>query len=196
MDTMEIWKVYAQLDPVVWLVTTTDGSRRGGLIATTITQASIVSEMPRQLVTVNKQHYTHAVIEASGVLAMHLIDETQLDLVWRFGLQSGRDIDKFADLPFRTGVTGSPLLRNAVAWFDCRVEEHMDTGDRTGYLAEVVDGRLERSTPPLTNRRLFELATPDKQKIMQEQYEHDARIDAEAVRRWRAERQPYSGGAS
>jgi flavin reductase (DIM6/NTAB) family NADH-FMN oxidoreductase RutF len=111
-------------------------------------------------------------------------------------LQSGRDVAKFAELPFRTGVTGSPLLRDALAWFDCRVEERMDTGDRTGYLAAVVDGRLERPTPPLTNRRFFELATPDKQKIMQEQYEHDARGDAEAIRRWRAERQWHSGGAS
>ena len=165
MDTAQIWKVYAQLDPAVWVVTTADRSRCDGLIATTVAQASIVSEMPRQLVTIDKQHYTHGLIEASGALAMHLIDETQLDLVWRFGLQSGRDVDKFAELPFCIGVTGSPLLRDALAWFDCRVEAHMDTGDRTVYLAAVVDGRLEREVQPLTNRRLFELATPDKQTI-------------------------------
>jgi hypothetical protein len=57
-----------------------------------------------------KRHHTHALIEGSGAFAMHLIDETQLDLVWRFGLQSGRDVDKFASQPFRTGITGSPLL--------------------------------------------------------------------------------------
>ena len=145
MDLTQIGKVYGQLDPPLWLVTAADGGRRGGMIATTVTQASIVAEMPRQLITVDKRHNTHALIEGSGAFAMHLIDETQLDLVWRFGLQSGRDVDKLAGLKFRAGATGSPLLSEALAWFDCRVEARMDSGDRTVYLAAVVDGQLQRT---------------------------------------------------
>jgi flavin reductase (DIM6/NTAB) family NADH-FMN oxidoreductase RutF len=188
LDVAQIGKIYAQLDPPLWLVTAADGDRRGGLIATTVAQASIVSEMPRQLITIDKRHNTHSLIEGSSAFAMHLIDETQLDLVWRFGLQSGREVDKFAGLSFRTGATGSPLLPEALAWFDCRVETRMDSGDRTVYLAAVVDGRLERTDPPLTTRRFFAIAPPDKQKIMDDQYEHDARLDAESIQRWRDER--------
>ena len=185
MDIAHISRVYAQLDPPLWLVTAADGERRGGFIATTVAQASIVSEMPRQLITVNKRHHTYGIIEASGAFAMHLIDETQLDLVWRFGLQSGRDVDKFAGLSFRTGTTGSPLLPAALGWFDCRVEARMDSGDRAIYLVAVVDGRLERADPPLTSRRFFEIAPPDKQQIMDQQYEHDSRLDAKAILQWR-----------
>ena len=185
MDVSQISKVYAQLDPPLWLVTAAAGGRRGGLIATTVAQASIVSEMPRQLITVNKRHHTHALIEGNGAFAMHLIDETQLDLVWRFGLQSGRDVDKFTGLLFRNGATGSPLLPEALGWFDCRVEARMDSGDRTIYLAAVVDGRMERTGPPLTNRCFFDIAPPDKQNIMNEQYEHDARLDAVSIQQWR-----------
>jgi flavin reductase (DIM6/NTAB) family NADH-FMN oxidoreductase RutF len=188
MNVAQISKVQARLDPPLWLVTAAHGGRRGGFIATTVAQASIVSDMPRQLITVNKRHFTHGLIESSGALAMHLIDETQLDLVWRFGLQSGRDADKFAGLTFRTGETGSPLLPAALGWFDCRVEERMDSGDRTIYLVAVVDGRLERSDPPLTNRRFFEIAPPDKRTIMDQQYERDSRLDAEAIQQWRGER--------
>jgi flavin reductase (DIM6/NTAB) family NADH-FMN oxidoreductase RutF len=188
MDVTQISKVYAQLDPPLWLVTAADGARRGGLIATTVTQASIVAELPRQLITIAQRNNTHALIEASGAFAMHLIDETQLDLVWRFGLQSGRDVDKLAGLQFHTGATGSPLLPEALAWFDCRVEARMDSGDRTDYLAAVVDGRLQRTDPPLTSRRFFAIAPPDKQKIMTEQYDRDARLDAEAIEQWRAKK--------
>jgi flavin reductase (DIM6/NTAB) family NADH-FMN oxidoreductase RutF len=185
MGLPEIWKVYAQLNPPLWLVTAANGDRRGGLIATTVAQASIVFEMPRQLITIGKRHNTHALIEGSAAFAMHLIDETQLDLVWRFGLKSGRDIDKFAGLVFRTGVSGSPLLPQVLAWFDCQVEVRMDSGDRTVYLAAVVDARLERTGKPLTSRRFFEIAPPDKQKIMDEQYESDSRLDAAAIQKWR-----------
>ncbi|MEO8495781.1 MAG: flavin reductase family protein [Planctomycetota bacterium] len=185
MDIAQISNVFSQLDPPLWLVTAAHGGRRGGFIATTVTQASIVAEMPRQLITVNKRHNTHALIEASGAFAMHLIDETQLDLVWRFGLQSGRDVDKFDGVQFVTGETGSPLLPEALAWLDCRVEARLDTGDRTVYLAAVVAGRLQRSEPPLTNRRFFSIVPPDKQKIMAEQYVRDAGLDAAAIRQWR-----------
>jgi hypothetical protein len=61
----------------------------------------------------------------------------------------------------------------------------MDSGDRAIYLAAVVDGRLERTGPPLASRRFFELAPPDKQKIMNKQYEDDARLDAESIQQWR-----------
>ena len=185
MDAVQIENVYAQLDPPLWLVTSAHGGRQGGFIATTVTQASIVANMSRQLITVNKRHSTHALIEASGAFAMHLIDETQLDLVWRFGLQSGHHTDKFAGLKFRTGETGSPLLPEALAWFDCRVEASLDSGDRTICLAAVVDGRLQRNDPPLTSRRFFAIAPPDKHKIMDEQYVHDSHLDALAIQEWR-----------
>ncbi len=144
--------------------------------------------MPRQLITVKKRHHTHELIEASGAFAMHLIDETRLELIRRLGLQSGRDLDKLAGLTFHVGATGSPLLADAVAWLDCRLESRMDSGDRIIYLAAVLDGRLQRIEPPLTNRRFFDIAPPDKQKIMSEQYDHDVRLDAAAIQRWRDRR--------
>jgi hypothetical protein len=64
----------------------------------------------------------------------------------------------------------------------------MDSGDRTIYLAAVVDGRLQRTEPPLTNRRFFDIAPPDKQQIMSQQYDHDAHLDAAAIQRWRDRR--------
>lgn len=188
MDVVEIGKVFARLDPPLWIVTAADGEERGGLVATTVASASIVGEMRRMLITVNKRHNTYPLIEAGGALAMHLIDEAHLDLVWRFGLQSGRDADKFAGLTFRTGSTGSPLLADCLAWLDCRVESRMDSGDRAIYLVAVVDGRLERTVPPLTSGRLFRIAPPERKKLMDEQYERDARLDALEIRRWRGDR--------
>ena len=78
MNTVEISNVYSLLDPPLWLVTSAHGGRRGGFIATTVTRASIVAEMPRQLITVNKRHHTHTLIEASGAFGMHLNPATIL----------------------------------------------------------------------------------------------------------------------
>jgi flavin reductase (DIM6/NTAB) family NADH-FMN oxidoreductase RutF len=185
MDSTATSTLYAWLDRELWLVTAQAGSRRGGLIATFVSQASIVSELPRMLLGVAKQHYTWELIEASGAFALHLLGEDQLDLVWSFGLESGRDRDKLAGLECHAGKTGSPLLANAVGWLDCRVETKLDAGDRTMYLAEVVEGQVGHFAPPLTQKRLLQLAPQDKLTELKKRLHEDGAIDAAAIRDWR-----------
>lgn len=179
--------VFAQLDRELWVVTAQAGSRRGGLIATFVNQASIVPELPRVVVGIAKHHHTWELIEASGAFALHLLGENHLDLVWRFGLGSGRDHDKLAGLAVRTGATGSPLLRDALAWLDCRVEAKLDTGDRTIYLAEVMHAERLPSQQPLTARRLIECAPPEKLTGLKDAMTHDSALDAAAIVAWRGD---------
>lgn len=176
------------LDREVWLITAQAGSRRGGLIATFVNHASLFPELPRLLTAIAKQHNTWQLIEASGVFGLHLLAERHLDLVWRFGLLSGRDVDKFDALSIDRAVTGSPLLNDSLGWFDCRVETRLDTGDRTVYVAEVLAAKRLLDESPLTARRLLELAPPDKLQQLRELRERDIAVDAEAIRRWRKER--------
>src|SRR5262245_16055521 len=100
-------------DRELWIVTAQSGRSTGGLVATSVNAASIVSDMPRVVVGLAKQHHTWELVEASHAFALHLIDGAPIDWVWRFGLQSGNDIDKLAGLAWGTGTTGSPLLDEA-----------------------------------------------------------------------------------
>jgi flavin reductase (DIM6/NTAB) family NADH-FMN oxidoreductase RutF len=189
MDLTAAATLIAWLDRELWLITSQDGPRRGGLIATFVSSASIVPDLPRMLISIARRHHTGELIQASGVFALHLLNEKNLDWVWRFGLESGYDRDKFAGLPTRRGVTGSPLLDDCVGWMDCRVESSLDVGDRTVYLAEVVEARVNDFAPPLTTRRLMELAPTDRLSEMKRQRHYDSLQDAEAIRAWRKEQQ-------
>jgi flavin reductase (DIM6/NTAB) family NADH-FMN oxidoreductase RutF len=172
----------------VWIVTAAHAGRRVGMAATFLNPASIVPSLPRVVAGISKAHETWKLIEASGAFAAHLLDESQLELVWRFGLQSSRDADKFDGLETKTAATGSPILVDAVAWIDCRVEGRLDTGDRTVYLAEVVDSAVLRETSPLTLQRLLQLAPRDKMELMRTQLVADAELDAAAIAAWRGTR--------
>ncbi len=148
------------------------------------------------LVGIAKQHHTWSVIEASRTFQLHLLDESQIDLVWRFGLQSAYGsprplgegsgvralVDKFAGLD----------AIDAVAWLDCKVETALDIGDRTVYVAEVVDARLDKTTTPLTMKRLLELAPPERLREMRAGLERDAVVDGAAIRAWREGRETAS----
>jgi flavin reductase (DIM6/NTAB) family NADH-FMN oxidoreductase RutF len=189
MDATAASTLFAWLDRELWLVTAAAGDRRGGLIATFVSQASIVPDLPRMLVGVSREHHTWGLIEASGAFALHLLSEGQLDRVWRFGLASGHSGDKFEGLRLERGTTGSPLLADSIGWLDCRVEAKLDSGDRTVYLGEVVQGRVAQFAPPLTFKRLLEIAPPEHLAELKRQRARDAHADAEALVAWRTRRQ-------
>ena len=177
--------LFAWLDREIWLVAAQADSRRGGLIATFVNQASIVPDMPRMLVGLSRQHYTWELIEESNAFSLHLLGEQHLDWVWRFGLESGRGRDKLDGLRVRQASTGSPVLEDAIGWIDCRVESRLDAGDRTVYLAEVVQGGVTNFAPPLTFQRLLQLAPSAQLAELKRRLQHDSELDAEAIRRWR-----------
>jgi flavin reductase (DIM6/NTAB) family NADH-FMN oxidoreductase RutF len=185
MDVTATTTLFAWIDREVWLLTAAAGERRGGLVATFVSEASIVPDLPRVVVGLARTHYTWELVEASGAFALHLLPEEQIDLVWQFGLDSGRHRDKLAGVATTTGSTGSPLLACAIGWLDCRVETRLDIGDRTLYVAEVVEGRVSNFTPPLTTRRLMERAPTPRLTEMQRQRHQDSLRDAQAILAWR-----------
>ncbi len=110
-------------------------------IAVAITSASIVLHRPRLIVQIYRTNLTHDLIADSGVLAVNFLNSGQLHLIWELGMRSGRDVDKFKDLSYSNGATGSPLIEGVFGYLDCRVVNAMDGGDMTAFLVEVMAAR-------------------------------------------------------
>jgi flavin reductase (DIM6/NTAB) family NADH-FMN oxidoreductase RutF len=51
-------------------------------------------------------------------------------------------MDKFRKVPYFTEETGAPILKDCLAYLDCRVINQMDSGDHTIVLGEVLGGRV------------------------------------------------------
>ena len=133
-----------------------------------------------------RQHHTWGLIEGSGRFALHLLYPRQIDLVWRFGLASGHQTDKFAGLTPATTPGGQPLIHEALAWLDCRVEACLNTGDRSIYLAAVTDGASIANALPLGVQALLAAAPPLRRAALDALYARDGQIDAAAIQAWRA----------
>ena len=183
-----IEQVLGELEWPVWLVTAADEERRGGLIATFVNEASIVPSMPRMVVGLANHHYTWSLIESSDAFALHLLNDDQMELVAEFGMRTGHEADKLSKRPFTLSETGSPILSDAPAWLDCRVEDRLETGDRTLYLAEVIAGKVVRPFTPMTNTRMLGLASHEQRRILRERMERDREVDAAKIAQWRAQR--------
>jgi len=194
MSETSVQEVLGLFDRSAWIITASSGGKTGGLVATFVNNASIVPALPRLVVGIAQHHYTWELIRASRSFAAHLVDERHAELIWRFGLRSGRRVDKFDDLKWRKGETGSPLLEDALAWVDCAVEAELDIGDRTIYVAAILDGGVMRAGVPVTARRLHQLAPAHQRDRMEEQRRRDQALDTAAVLAWRANRQARQRG--
>lgn len=131
-------------------ITSAHEGRRSGQIAVAASGASILPERPRVLVALWKANYTHELVQASGTFVLHLLRPSQFELVRRLGFRSGRAGDKLAGMRLRTGVTGSPILLDTLAYVECRVVRAMDGDDMTSFLADVVDGARLHEGAPMT----------------------------------------------
>ena len=79
----------------------------------------------------------------------------------RLGFASGRDTDKLANVAYRIGVTGCPILEDCYAWFDCTVINRMDTGCSTLFLGQAMDVGRGRGEEVLEPAHLREALPPE-----------------------------------
>jgi flavin reductase (DIM6/NTAB) family NADH-FMN oxidoreductase RutF len=129
-----------RLDTVGCVVTTAHGDRIDGCYVSYLTACSM--DPVRLAVFTSVENLTHELVAASGVLAVHPVARGQEDWIERFGLQSGRDVDKFAGLAWHPGETGSPILEDALGWIEGRVLASHACGDHTLRLVEPVAAKL------------------------------------------------------
>ncbi|MBI4544712.1 MAG: flavin reductase, partial [Gemmatimonadetes bacterium] len=152
--------------PLVALTSSASG-RGNGMIANSAQRASLVPGLPRLSVYISKTNWTHELVYASGVFAVHLLRCDQWDVVHRLGLQSGRELDKLAGLELVCGKTGCPILVDAFAAFECRVINAMDAGASTFFLGDIVSVR--QGTPgPIMSSEYFRSHVPDKLRVLYE----------------------------
>jgi flavin reductase (DIM6/NTAB) family NADH-FMN oxidoreductase RutF len=148
--------VLSGLRPFPVAVTTTAGTRANGLISLSAGSGSVLREAPRVQISLAKRNLTHDLVTESGVFAMHLLaggdDDVlaaSLAIIMTLGGSSGRDGDKIAQLPTREGVTGSPILTDALSYVEGRVVATLVTEENTLFLADVVAAERLRRAPRL-----------------------------------------------
>jgi flavin reductase (DIM6/NTAB) family NADH-FMN oxidoreductase RutF len=149
MNMPDVQQLMSRLWTPLVAVTAAAGGRRSGQIALTAHGASIVPQRPRLTIALWKTNLTRDLVDESGAFAVHVLRSDQDELVYHLGMQSGYAMDKLASVPHEMGETGSPVLRDCLGVFECRVLNRMDGGDHTVFLGEVVRSAAVSDGEPL-----------------------------------------------
>ena len=99
----------------VAVITTHWNEKPYGMTAAWFTRSS--NEPYLMTVSVWNENFTHDMLLKSKIFATNILGESQRELAIHFGRQSGRDIDKFAGLSYRTEKSGSPILNKDATVF-------------------------------------------------------------------------------
>jgi flavin reductase (DIM6/NTAB) family NADH-FMN oxidoreductase RutF len=116
-----------------------DGDRANGMTINWVTQVSFEPKLVA--VGVEKTAFTHELVTTGAAFTLNTIDREDRAIVRKFTKPVEVDwgASTLNGFPFRTGVTGVPILTQAVAYVDCEVRQTVDCGGHTLFIGEVVD---------------------------------------------------------
>ena len=147
MDPKAMFKITYGL----YLLTARENGKDNGCIINTAGQ--VANEPERISISVIKKNLTHDMILNTGVFNVSTIDtRADFGLFQRFGMHSGRDIDKFDGFASVARSENGLYHLTAMAngYLSARVTEHYDLGTHTLFIAEVTDGEVLGNEPSVT----------------------------------------------
>ena len=143
-------KALFRIEYGLYLATTHKAGVDNGAILNAVIQ--VTNSPARVAVTVNKGSLTHDWIAETGKLNLcPLSEKTPFSIFQNFGMQSGRDADKFAGArAFRTenGLYFLPDFVNTV--ISLRVMQSNDLGTHTMFVCDVEDAMILSDEPTMT----------------------------------------------
>lgn len=127
----------------LYVLTTRLGEKDNGCIIDAVMQATA---MPQRIaIGVMKHNLSHGILAASGIFNLSILTEDTPQKVFQhFGLQSGRDVNKFekCDEVQRSanGLYFIPKYTNA--FLSGKVEQSIDLDTHTVFIASITESRV------------------------------------------------------
>src|SRR6185436_20644584 len=125
ISSEEFRKALRHFPAGVTIVTIQSGDKIHGLTVSAF--ASVSAEPPLIAVIIENRHKAHTLLEEEGaVFAVNILGEEQSELSNRFAWT--KDEDRFEAGDWDCSKTGAPILRDALAWLDCRIHSRAGAG--------------------------------------------------------------------
>jgi flavin reductase (DIM6/NTAB) family NADH-FMN oxidoreductase RutF len=129
----------------VTVITATLDGEPIGMAANSFTSVSL--DPPLVLFCAAYSSSTWPKIEAAGAFCVNILADDQEDVC---RLMATKDVDRFAQVGWRKGPTGSPILDGVLAHIDCTTDAIHDAGDHAVVVGRVVELEVHHENGPLT----------------------------------------------
>ena len=153
----------------LFVLTARDGAKDNGCIINTVTQ---LTDSPKRIsIAVNKANLTHDMILKTGVFNVSVLsNDAPFAMFQHYGFQSGRDVDKFADVQgmarATNGVYYIPYCTSA--FLSAKVTQTVEFETHTLFIADVTEAQTLSNTPSMTYAYYFANVKPKPSKLKEQ----------------------------
>jgi len=141
-------KVLTHLSQSVHVVTTKLDDVANGFTASWVMQCA--AEPPCVAIAVKKTHRSYEMIRQANHFAVNILASGQKHVAEHFFGPPERFIEKFEGIPYTSKATGSPILKDALAYLDCRLLGAFELWDHAIFVGEVLAAEQQAKGKPLT----------------------------------------------
>lgn len=103
-----------------------------GLTASSFNSVSLSPPLVLWSLDLNSSHFSF--FQTATHYVVNILAEDQVDLCQRFAFGQG---DRFAQTDYTLGQSGLPILKGALAWFECHNRSRYEEGDHLIFVGEV-----------------------------------------------------------
>ena len=104
-----------------------------GFTANSFTSVSLDPQLIS--ICIDKESFNIDSFSITKHFAVSVLSEDQQSISTTFATPNE---DRFQNVEWRTEDTGSPIIENAVAWFDCNTRQVIDAGDHLILIGEII----------------------------------------------------------
>jgi flavorubredoxin/flavin reductase (DIM6/NTAB) family NADH-FMN oxidoreductase RutF len=123
------------------VVTAKQGDISSAMLASWVAQASF--NPPGLTIAVAKDRAVETLTHVGNKFVLNVLKEgNHLGLMKHFLKPFGPAQDRFADIATEEAVNGSPILKDALAYLECSVQNRMESGDHWLVYATVENGKV------------------------------------------------------
>lgn len=131
---------------VTGVAVVTSPGRKGPVGVTVNSFTSVSLAPPIVLFCIHERSTVWTVLMRSQVFAVNILAEDQAEVCRNFARQRTA---LFNDVESRPGITGAPILLDALAYLDCEILSQHRAGDHWIILGKVLDTGVLRDGRPL-----------------------------------------------
>ena len=126
----------AKLCAAVNIITTDGEAGLGGFTASAV--CSVTDDPPTLLVCMNRSSSQIQAFRRNGVICINVLAGGHQEISAVFAGRGGLSIpDRFAQVAYVSGMTGSPVVEEAVVSFDCIIKQVVEVGTHDVIFCEV-----------------------------------------------------------
>ena len=145
-------RALAALTTGIYVLTVRDGDRRHGMSSSWVVQVS--GDPPLVLASVDRRHFTHDMLARTRRFALNVVGKRGRQLEDYFFSAASHRPDNLDQVAWDDSPDALPLLRDAMLSLECLVQQSVEAGDHTLFVARVERVTVRADDRPLTSQDL------------------------------------------